>query len=836
MRTRLRYAFRSLRQAPLLSLVVIGSLALGIGANSAIFTIFNHLLLAKLPVPDPEQVVMVKAPGAPRNGSVSTRSPGDAEYVFSYRMFREMTAKPQPQVELAAFCPGGVNAAYGGQTEPVGMLMVSGGYFNALRVAPALGRILQPSDDSEGGGNPVVMVSHRFWTQKMGGTITALNQTIRLSGRLYTVVGVTPRDFFGTTPGDTPDLYVPLASRTIFSQRFKPERYNDYWLYLAARVRPGYTAAQAQAALNPIYHAIVEQQAAAMPAFESQHAAKLRASNLKLEEGSRGHSFMQSEARTPLLILMCATAMVLLIAMANAANLLLARSAERRRELAIRSALGAGRGEIVWQSLTEALLLAAGGAAAGIAIGVATLKVLLTQIPSPEDMPPALMNATLDWRLLLYAVAVSLVTGVLFGLYPALDASRVSPAGALNEESGRSSGGRGSSLVRRGLVCAQVMISALLLIPTGLFLRSLVNLTHVDLGVRTEKLITFSIEPSRNGYTPEQTRVLLERTEAALSAIPGVTGVSASVVPLIGGDTWMNTLTVEGMQSGPGIDTNSNINMVGPGYFANLGVPLINGRDIQNSDTQAAPKVAVVNEQFAKDFFKGANPIGRRIGVGWGNDVKMDVEIVGMVKNAHYANVREKQPRIYYTAWRQDKDTGSMCYFVRTALPEGQMIRQIRQVVRGIDPNVPARDLRTLDEQISKSIQSDRLVLGLSGVFAALATLLAMLGLYGVMAHSVTRRTREIGIRLALGAQAGRIRMMVLREMLLILAIGLAVGVPAALATGKFTESQLFGVKSGDPTVVALAALSLALAATAAGYLPALRASRVDPQTALRHD
>jgi putative ABC transport system permease protein len=833
---RIRYAFRSLSKAPLLSLVVVSSLALGIGANTAIFSALNQMLLAKLPVPHPERLSLLTNPGAPKNGSSSTNSSGGMEYIFSYRAFREMARQAQPAALLGAFCGTGANVAYGGETAPARVLQVSGGYFAALGVTPALGRLIQPEDDTEGGGNPVALVSHNYWRDRMGSQASALNQPIRVSGRAFTIVGVTPQGFTGTTMGNSPDVFVPLAAHATLAPGFKPERYDYYWVYLLARTRPGYTRQQAEGALNAIYRGIAEQQAAGLSAAQAKDAERLRKSNLKLEDGSHGNSFMRQGSRTPLLILMAATGMVLLIAMANAANLLLARAMERRRELAIRAALGAGRAEIAGQLLVEALILAGGGAVAGLAFSVVTLKLIISQLPSDANMPPDFLSAQLQWPVLLYALGISLVTGLAFGLYPAFEAARSAPASALNEESGRASSTRGASIVRRGLVCAQVMISAILLIPTGLFLKSLVNLTHVEIGVRTENLVTFGIEPERNGYTHEQCRTLIGRAEAALAAIPGVSSVSAAMVPLIGGSNWNNTLTVEGFASGPGIDSNSSLNNVSPGYFANLGVPLLYGREFTEADNLAAPRIAVVNEQFAKYFFGDKNPLGRRFGMGWGNKVKLDHEIVGVVKDTHYANVRQKPPRLYYTPWRQDKEPGGMSFYLRSSLPPAQVIAQARRVMRGLDPNLPPRDLRTMDEQIRHDIQSDRLVLMLAAVFAVLATVLAMLGLYGVMAHSVARRTREIGIRMALGAQPGRIRAMVLREMLLILSLGLLVGVPAALALSRYTESQLFGVKAGDPIVIVAAIVALAAAASAVGYIPALHASRVDPQTALRHD
>jgi predicted permease len=399
----------------------------------------------------------------------------------------------------------------------------------------------------------------------------------------------------------------------------------------------------------------------------------------------------------------------------------------------------------------------------------------------------------------------------------------------LKDESGQSSGNRASGRVRQALVCAQVMVSLVLLIPTGLFLKSLVNLLHVDLGMRTENLIGFSVSPSLNGYKNEQSRALFERMETDLAAIPGVRNVSASMVPLISGNNWGNNVTIEGRASRD--QDHSMFNEIGPGFFGKMGIPLIAGREFTDRDNLAGPKVAIVNEAFVKKILEGRSALGVRFG-----SPKPDIEIVGVVKNSHYADVKQEPPSIYYTPWRQDDRLNSVGFYVHSALPAAQTIPQIRRVVAAIDHDLPPENLRTLDDQILRNISNDRIVLQLAASFAILATALAMLGLYGVMAHSVTRRTREIGIRIALGAAPLRIRAMVMREMLWILAAGVAVGVPAAMALAKVTESQLFGVKSRDALVIAAAVVALSLTAALAAFLPARRASKVDPLTALRYE
>ena len=827
---RIRYAFRSLIKAPLLSLVVVLSLGLGIGANTAIFSLLHQIVLSSLPVEKPEELVVVKSPGDFKWGRSSSDNSGGNDYIFSYPFFRELEKHADGLTGLAAFRHMGANIAFAHQTINGSYNFVSGQYFPLLGVRPLMGRTIAPDDDRPGGGNAVAVLGFGYWRDKLGARPEVLNQTIHINAQPFTIVGVAPKDFNGTTIGQDPDVYVPLSFKPLLTPNWNgTDRLDDYWLYLFGRLKPGVTREQATASLNATYAPLVEAHAKKAPG-DPNRRRRYGESRLSLADGKQGNSGMRDSRRTPLLILMGATALVLLIAVANAANLMLARSAQRRREMAIRASLGAGHGELMGQLLTEALLLATAGGLAGIVLGSITLRLLIRQIAGDE--PVYFVTSQLDWPILLFAVGLSILTGLLFGLYPAWDSARVSLANTLKDESGQASAAHGTARIRKALVCAQVTISAILLIPTGLFLKSLVNLLHIDLGMKTENVIGFGVSPALNAYKPEQNRTICERAEAELAAIPGVRSVAASMVPLIAGSNWGGNVRVEGM--GPRESVNVRLNEIGPGYFGKMGIPLIAGREFTEADNLAGPKVGIVSETFAKSLIHDRNPVGLKFSVGAGGP--LDIEIVGVVKDSHYSAVKQDPPKLYFTPWRQDKELHGLFFYVRSAIPTKQMFAQIRRVMHNIDPDLPIENLRTLDDQIRLNISNDRIVLQLAAAFAILATALAMLGLYGVMAHSVTRRTREIGIRIALGAQPMRIRGMVLREMMWILLIGLASGIPAALFLSKLTQSQLFGVKSYDAMVVVGAGLGLAITAVAAAYFPARRASRVNPLNALRYE
>ena len=826
---RIRFALRCLSKAPLLSLVVVASLGLGIGVNTAIFSLLHQVVLSVLPIPHPERIVMLTAPADLKNGRSWDNDSGDMNYIFNWHTFRELE-KHTEVADVAGFRSFPGNIAFARQSTSGQLMLVSGRYFSTLGVQPFAGRLIAPEDDIPGGGNPVAVISWRYFNEKLGGEMSVLTQTVKVNGQPFTVVGIAPPRFTGTTVGVEPGIYVPMSFKPRLTEGWDgTDKFADYWVYLLARLKPGVTRAQAETALNVPYHALIEEMAPVM----TQPVAKtprFHQQKLTLKDGHQGNSEFRDEYKTALNILVLATGLVLLIAMANAANLLLARSAERRKEFAIRAAMGAGRGELMGQFLTEALLLASAGGIAGLAIAVITLKLLVLSWGGGAN--DSFYAAGLNWPVLWFSVGLSFATGLLFGLYPAWDASRVTVAATLADESAKSSSSRGSAIMRKVLVCAQMTIAIVLLIPTGLFLKSLVNLLNVRLGIRTDHIVAFTVTPYSNGYTPAQCEALYERAEAALAAIPGVRSAVGAEVALIGGSSWGTNVRLEGM--GPGDrSVNSKLNAVGPDFFSKTGIPVLAGREIRDTDTASSPKVMVVNETFVRNFLGGRYPIGLHAGFGKNG---LDTEIIGVVKDSHYAGVRQPIPPEFFRPWRQEERVSSLTFYVRSFLPENQIVPQIRAVMRSIDPDVPLQDLRTLVEQIHFNIRQDELIMRLSAAFALLATTLAMLGLYGVMAHGVARRTREIGIRMALGAAPGKIRSMVMRELLWIVGLGLGIGIPAALIASRVFESRLFGVQGRDAAVVAAAALVLTLTAVAAAWWPARRASHIDPLDALRYE
>ena len=828
----IKLAFRTLFKTPFVTVVAILSLALGIGANAGIYSLFHEVLLRPLPVVHPEQLVNFRGPG-PQMGSNSCNQAGDCDEVFSYPMFRDLEKANTALSGIAGHFLFGANLAMAGQTPISGQgVFVSGSYFPVLGLRPALGRLLTRDDDRTIGANYVTVLSYAYWRNQLGADPSVIGKQLTVNGQQLTILGVAPEGFEGTTLGAEPKVFVPISMRGVITQGWKGfERRDSYWVYLFGRLKPGATIDQAAASLNAVYRPIINDvEAPQKKGLSAQTMQKFRAKVIMLSDGRKGQSSTIKEARTPLTLLFSITGIVLLIACANIANLLLARSAGRSMEMAVRLSLGATRRQLIVQLLTESVLLALLGGAVSVLVAHLTLSGMAAMMPSGQMGGVAFALST---PVFVFTALVSVVTGVLFGLAPALQSTRPDLVTELRNNSGKLSGGRGAARFRSGLVTVQIALSMALLISAGLFIKSLRNVSRVDLGIKIDDLVTFGISPARSGYDSTRSRALYGRVEDALAAIPGVTGVTSSMVPLISGSNWGQSVSVEGFHKDPDTDDGSRFNAVGPGYFHVLGVPILAGRDFTGSDNDSPTKAAIVNEAFARKFNLGANAVGKHMSTG--ND-SLNITIVGLVKDSKYSEVKDKIPPVFVIPYGQAGLVGSNNFYVRSALPAEQLIPAIRAVMRKLDPNLPLESFKTMPQQVKENVFLDRMISMLTVAFAALATLLAAVGLYGVLAYSVAQRTREIGVRMALGADAGRVRRMVLRQVGVMTIIGGLVGIGAAIGLGKLAQSLLYQLQSHDPTVIAVSVLSLIIVALGAGYIPAVRASRIDPMAALRYE
>jgi putative ABC transport system permease protein len=838
------YAVRTLRRSRGFAAVAALTLALGIGANTAIFTLLDQVLLRLLPVKNPQQLVLLTMRGRHYGNNWG----GNA---ISYPMYRDFQDHNEVFSGMFSRFPDPVSMTFGGQAELVAAELVSGTYFEVLGVGTALGRTFTPEDDRVPNGHPLVMLSYDFWKQRFGGDRQIVGKTVLINKHEMTIIGVAQAGFDGVELGYSTKIFIPVMMEQqiiIGNPKMLTDR-RSRWVNAFGRLKPGVTETKAKASLQPFMHSMLEQ--------EVKEAAFRNASAYDREEflkcwidvlpGSQGRASLRRELRTPLWVLMATTGMVLLIACANIANLLLARATGRQKEIAVRLAMGATRGRIVAQLLIETLSLSAVGGVLGLALAFWADKALMA-VYLPSDSGNLNISTAPDLRILAFTLAVTVVTGVIFGLAPALQATRPDVGRTLKDQAGAVVGG-GHGRLRSALVVTQVALSLLLLIGAGLFLRSLKNLSNLGTGFPAERLVGFKIDPSLNGYTPQQLNGFYQQLTGDLGAIPGVKSVAVASMRIMENDEWDSGLTAEGYSATkPDDHPQAYMNQIGPGYFATLGVPIVAGRDFRLTDNRVikradatddfdtTPTTVIINEKFGQKFFAGRNPVGMHLGFGTDPGTHTDMEIIGVVKDIKYTNLRDEIPIQAYVPYMNSPYLGGMTIYVRTAGEPNQLMSSVRAKMRDLDANVPIYAMRTMDEQINNSLSTERMIASLSTVFGFVATVLAIIGLYGVMSYSVAQRTREIGIRMALGAEQGKVIEMVMREVLTLIAIGVGVGVPAALVLTRVVKSQLYGLEAHDPWTLGLATGLLAMVACAAGYVPALRASRVDPMKALRYE
>jgi predicted permease len=792
----LRYGMRMLVKVPGFTFVAVLTLALGIGANTAIFSLLDALLLKPLPVKQPEQLVIV----------------GGFSFSYPDPVYRELSEKNSVFAGMFTFHSIEMTMSDGSQAERVLGELVSGEFFTVLGVGPHLGRVFNDADNQTPGAHLVTVISYDFWRRRFGADPNIVGKKISINNYPFTIIGVAAQGFNDVEVGVASDLRVPMMMKSQMLDHIDGTP-------VMARLKPGVSVEQAQAATDTIVQNITRTSGANSPrdrAFNSRR--------IQLRSAKTGVSNLRGQFSQPLIILMSLVGVVLLIACLNVANLLLARAAARQKEIAVRMAVGAGRFRLVRQLLTEGLLLSALGGALGLVVAHWGTDALLRFLPQ---------NATLeikpDSRMLGFTLVVTVLTGLLFGLAPALQATRLDLIPALKNDAVGVAGGRRRWELRRLLVVLQVALSLVLLVSGGLFVRSLRNLKAIDHGYKADQIVTMQLAPDRNGYKLDQQQNFYTQLSERVTALPGVKSITyLSFLPFSGMDS-ENEIEVPGYHAPPTEKPTAQFNGITPQFFATFGLPLLQGRDFNAQDSVGSPKVIIVSDSFARYFYGGENPLGKRISMG---PVK-DLEIVGVVGDAKLWNLKETMSRTVYYAQEQ-RHMGRQRLCVRAMGDASALVAAIRHEVRSLDPNLPVFNVKTFADQINESINRERLVALLSSFFGFFALLLAGLGLYGVMAYSVVRRTREIGIRMALGARAGNVLWLVLRETLLLALIGIAVGLPAALAVARLTKGLMFGLAANDPLTIALSMLLMIGIAALAGYLPAKRAGRVDPMIALR--
>jgi len=826
-----RYAVRMLVKSPAFTTVAVLTLALGIGANTAIFSLVNAVLLKMLPVKDPGQLVVVGDPLLVHN-----RSFGDPQVgLFSYPLYRELAADNQVFSGMLASAEahrlkvalGDGDSAFSGDVTGV---LVSGNYFSVLGVNSFLGRTITPEDDTAADGHPVVVLSYDFWKEKLGQDPNIVGQSIRINKFPFTIIGVAPNGFFGDTVGDRQDIWVPVTmQQQIITGRVWLDNFNASWLHCVARLKPGVSIDQARANLNLVLQQSLNGAVGAK--LHKDDLDNLKKAKIEVSAGGGGFSQLRGDFREPLILLMGTVGVILLIACVNVANLLLVRATARRKEIAVRMAIGAAPGRMIRQLLTESVLLAFAGGVVGLMVAQLGTKALLGLSKNPE------LEASPDVRVFLFTAIVCLLTGILFGLAPALRSRRVSVALTLKSGSQSANDSYKGWSWGKTLVVAQVALSLLVLFAAGLLVRSLQNIRTLDLGYSHEHLLLVSADPQAAGYNPAQISNFNNEMTVQLASIPSVRTVTSSKNGLFSGSESGESIKVEGFTAKKDQNNDVASDEVGPNYFAAVGIPLLLGRDIGLQDTATSPRVAVINESMAKFYFENTSPIGRRFAVDDERVKDQSIEIIGVARDARDHEIRGPIPRRYYVPIMQATNPVAVLNFeIRTAGDTAPVADAARKLFKDFSPNVPMNSIRTLDQLVDRTIGSEILIAQLVSFFAGLALLLASVGLYGIMSYMVSSRTREIGVRMALGAQRSGVLWMILQEAAKLVGIGVAVGIPLAFLSSWVLTAMLFGLRPTDPASMVMVIAVLLVIALFAGYIPARRATKVDPMVALRYE
>ena len=831
----LRYGLRLLRKTPAFTCVALATLALGIGANTAIYTLLDQALLRRLPVKDPTQLVVLRYTGV-NNGYTQSRT--DDHFVFSYPMYRDLRDRNSTFSGLIATFSAQVGVQWHNEPALADAELVSGNYFDVLGVQPAMGRLFVASDDMAQEAHPVAVLSFAYWQRRFGSDPGVLNQTISINGHPFSVVGVTPPGFHSAVSGDHPAIFVPMTMKPEITPGWNDlDARRSAWLNIIGRLKPGFTREQAQAGIDPVWHAIRSEELPQM-GHSSQHMidAFLTQSHLFLVDGSKGIPVSRTRI-SALFPMMAMASLIVLIACANVGGLLLVRISARSREISVRYALGAKRIRITQQLLAEGLLLGLAGGLAGVLLAPQICKLLMWVIWS-ESAGELSLSPRPDLRVLLFSFALTLFVSVLFSLAPAFQFWRQDPLPALKQQVATPP--RTALQLRRSMVIAQIGISLLLLVGTGLFVRTLHNLKSLDVGFTTEHLLTFSLDPRLAGYERGQTGPLYQRILNQLSALPGVRFAAATSDPELANHNTGSNITVAGYQASENEDMNVEAAKVSSGYFSTLEMPLLVGRVFTDQDRVGAQKVAVVNESFVQKFFGSPeNALGHYFCWGAGN-VTPDIEIVGVVKDVRHTTLRAEVRRSVFTPFLQEKEAGTntsgMSFYVRTWQAPETAEATIRQFMHEFDSRFVLNGFRTMQEQVDDNLTTERAIALLASSFGALALLMAAMGIYGVLAYSTAQRTREIGLRMAVGATRPEVVRLVLADVLWMVGAGIIIGIPASVALASFLRNQLFGVSTSDPLTLGIVCIVVLTIALVAAALPARRAARVDPMIALRYE
>jgi predicted permease len=833
----LQLATRSLWRAPLFSLVAVVSIALGIGANTAVFTLLDQVALRKLPIRDPGAIVQIHTDGEENYGG--TLGNGTE---LSWPMYRDFRDKAPGFDGVIGRVFTQMHVGQHGVSERTDGELISGNYFEVLGVEPAIGRLLTPADDDTISGHPLAVLGYDYWRRRFAGRADILGQAIEINGHPFTVIGVAARGFYGLELGTPADVFVPITMQPQIGPAWlKIDDRRFGWVQVYARRKPGVTLEQAQAGLQPLFSAIrqAETQETGFERASAETRAQFLKSRIHVVDGSHGQAELRRKMNQALAILMVVAAGVLLIACANVANLLIARGAAREREMALRRALGASGLRLAWLLVAEAAVLATVGSVLGLVVATWGAGVLVDVFNTSDSV--ALVGASPDWRIVAFTAAIAAATALLSGLAPAVRAVRGGVAPAL-----KAAGGgvvREQPRLRKTLVVAQVALSFLMIVTAALFVRSLDNLLEIHPGFSTARVTSFTVDLERSGYKDERSRVFGQQLLERLRAMPGVEAAGFASMGILEGGGWGMGFTVEGFTPKPGDSAGSMVNAVSPGYLEALQARIVRGRGFTEQDARLPAKgdewpyrTAVVNETFVKKYFGTRDPIGRHVGIGGDPGTATPITIVGVVADSKYQRIREDvRPQILLPAF-ENRGLNDVTVYVRSRQPTASVVASVRGVVRALDPGMPVFNVATLDERVARSLRNERLMAGLSAAFATLATLLGIVGLYGVMAYTVTRRSREIGIRMALGARASLVAGQVVREAGLLIMAGLVLAAPAAWWLKRYIAAELYGITPGDPRTIALAAIGLAAIGLLAAAIPARRAARIDPMRALRDE